>query len=80
MRVIPITTQQPERQEPMTSQKQPIPQSQAKSDEGSMPFKTTDNTFLRQHLTEADLSIIHDQSSRKDFSHLTNQEVVSLFL
>ena len=39
--------QQPERQEHMTSQKQPTPQSQDVLDEGSMPFKTTDNTYLK---------------------------------
>ena len=49
--------------------------------DGSAMFTTTDSEYLRQNLSGSELSVLNSQINRGiDFSHLTESQVVSLFL
>ena len=51
------------------------------SPDGSTPFTDIDSSFLAQHLSAPELSILSSHlADGKDFSYLTELEVANLFL
>ena len=50
-------------------------------DDGSKPYTTIDSSYLRQHLSDLDLGVIHQHEANGiSFSHLTESQVVDMFL
>jgi hypothetical protein len=51
------------------------------SEDGSDPFLGIDSTFIVEHLSPPDISILlYHMGTGKDFSSLTEADVVNLFL
>ena len=58
-----------------------IDQANSQSLDGSTGFSTIDSEYLRQNLSGSELSVLSSQIAEGiDFSHLTESQVVSLFL
>ena len=60
---------------------QPSQSTVVELDDGSKPYTTIDSSYLRQHLSDLDLGIIRQhEADGISFSHLTESQVVDLFL
>ena len=50
-------------------------------DDGLSPYTTIDSSYLRQHLSDLDLGVIQQhEATGISFSHLTESQVVDMFL
>ena len=51
------------------------------SEDGSDPFLGINSTFIVEHLSAPEISILlYHMNTRKDFSYLTERDVVDMFL